>query len=280
MLEHPTMDKLAALRLTGMLHALEEQQRNPEYLNLSFEERLGLLVDSEVIARENRRLATRLKNARLRQTAAVEDVDFRHPRGLDRSVLLSLAACNWIRTHRNCLITGPTGVGKSFLACALGQKACREGFSVRYMRLSRLLGELTTGRIEGTYNERLREIARLDLLVIDDWGVTPLTDDSRRDLLEIMEDRYDARSTLITSQLPVEHWHEYLGDPTIADAILDRLVHNAHRLALAGESMRRTRAHADDCRTSTSGGATPEVHLDTPSGAEKEEVQKQSNPTI
>lgn len=245
MLEHPTLEKLASLKLTGMLGALQEQRSNPEYQHLSFEERLGLLVDREAIERENRRLAARLKGARLRQSAAIEDVDFRHSRGLDRSVVLSLAACNWLRTRRNCLITGPTGVGKSFLACALGHRACREGFTVRYTRMPRLLGELIAGRVDGSYNDRLYQLARLNLLVIDDWGVAPLTDENRRDLLEILDDRYDSSSTLVTSQLPVERWHEYLGDPTLADAILDRLVHNAHTLALTGESMRRIQAQQD-----------------------------------
>jgi len=242
MLKHPTLEKLHALSLTGMLRALQEQAESPEYAQLSFEERLGLLVDREVLERENRRLATRLKQARLRQTAVVEDIDFRHPRGLDRSVILALASCLWVNKRESCLITGPTGVGKSYLACALGQKACREGYTVQYARTGRLLQELAASRSDGTYSRRLTALARLDLLVLDDWGVTPLTSENRRDLLEILDDRYDRRSTLVTSQLPVEHWHEYLGDPTLADAILDRLVHNAHRIALTGESMRKQRS--------------------------------------
>jgi DNA replication protein DnaC len=260
MLEHPTLEKLSALRLTGMLAALKEQMNLPEYQHLSFEERLGLLVDREAQNRQNRQTALRMKRARLRQDASVEDIDFRHPRGLDRSVALSLATCQWLKNRRNCLITGPTGVGKTFLACALAQKACREGFSARYVRVSRLLGELAAARLEGVYPERLRAIAAVDLLVLDDWGVTPLTDDSRRDLLEILEDRYDTRSTLVTSQIPVDRWHDYLGDPTIADAILDRLVHNAHRIALCGESMRRLRAAAPKepgCSTSVQDAQDP-----------------------
>jgi DNA replication protein DnaC len=246
-LEHPTLDKLTALRLTGMLAALQEQMSLREYQHLSFEERLGLLVDREIADRDNRRLANRLKQARLRQNnAAIEDVDFRQPRGLDRSVVLALATCDWLRKRRNCLITGPTGVGKSFLACALGNKACREGFTVRYVRMHRMLGELMAARLDGSYHYRLKEIAKLDLLVIDDWAVAPLVDDNRRDLLEILEDRYDTKSTLVTSQLPVDRWHEYLADPTIADAILDRLVHNSHRVALTGDSMRRLRADVPD----------------------------------
>lgn len=249
MLEHPTLEKLTALRLTGMLAALKEQMSNPEYQRLSFEERLGLLVDSETLQRQNRQLALRMKRATLRQDAAVEDIDFRHPRGLDRSVVLSLASCQWVRSRRNCLITGPTGVGKTYLACALAQKACREGFSARYVRVGRLLGELAAARLEGVYMARLRAIASVDLLVMDDWGVAPLTDESRRDLLEILEDRYDTKSTLVTSQIPVDRWHEYLADPTIADAILDRLVHNTHRIALSGDSMRRRKAAASSQET-------------------------------
>ena len=244
MLEHPTLDKLADLKLTGMLQALHEQRQMSEYGELSFEERLGLLVDREVLLRQNRQVGARMKKAGLRQEAAVEDIDFRHPRGLDRSVILSLSTCQWVRNRRNCLITGPTGVGKTYLACALAQKSCREGFSSRYVRVSRLLGDFTAARLDGSYMQKLRALAQVDLLVLDDWGVTPLTDDNRRDLLEILDDRYDRRSTLVTSQFPVDGWHAYLADPTLADAILDRLVHNAHQLALSGESMRRVKAAA------------------------------------
>lgn len=241
MLTHPTLEKLRALNLVGMLRALQEQLQLPEYAHLSFEERLGLLVDREVTERQNRRLATRLKQARLRQTAVVEDLDFRHPRGLDRSLLLALASCLWVNKRENCLITGPTGVGKTYVACALAQKACREGYTVQYARASRLLQELVVARVDGSYSKRLTGLARVELLVLDDWGLAPLTPENRRDLLEILDDRYDRRSTLVTSQLPLEHWHEYLGDPTLADAILDRLVHNAHKIALTGESMRKQR---------------------------------------
>lgn len=254
MLEHPTQGKLLALKLTGMRDALLEQSQLSEYQALSFEERLGLLVDREVEVRKNRLLASRMKKAGLRQEACVEDIDFRHPRHLDRSVVLSLASCQWITQRRNCLITGPTGAGKTYLGCALAQKACREGFTARYGRLSRMLGELAAARLDGSYLERLRTLSQIDLLVLDDWGVTPLSDEGRRDLLEILDDRYDRKSTLVTSQLPVDRWHESLADPTLADAILDRLVHNAHRLELSGESMRRVKAEALERNVTNAGG--------------------------
>jgi DNA replication protein DnaC len=239
MLNHPTLEKLAALKLGGMLKALEEQMQMSEATALSFEERLGLLVDREWIERENRRLSGRLAKARLRQAAALEDVDWRTPRGLDKSVVLALGSCQWIAQHQNCLITGPTGVGKSWLACALGHKACREGYSVLYLRLTRLWRELAVARGDGRYLKLLAGLSRMDLIILDDLGTEALGEAERHDLLEILEDRYERRSTLVTSQLPVGHWHQTIGDPTLADAILDRLVHNAHKLALKGESMRK-----------------------------------------
>ena len=246
MLTHPTLAKLEALRLFGMLRALNDQLQTPGCASLTFEERLGLLVDREATHRENQRLAARLKRARLRQAAAVEDVDFRHPRGLDRAQFMSLCSGDWIKNRDNLLITGPTGVGKTYLACALAQKACREGYTAHYSRTGRLLGELVLARADGTYPRRLTALGRLDLLVLDDWGLTPLTDEGRRDLLELLDDRYDRRATLVASQLPVETWHASLGDPTLADAILDRLVHNAYRLALHGESLRKRRAQSPE----------------------------------
>jgi DNA replication protein DnaC len=242
MLSHPTLDRLHALQLRGMARAFEEQMQMPECAELSFTERLGLLVDREAADRESRRLARRLKEAKLRQEAAIEDLDFRIPRGLDKRLVLSLANCGWIDQHLNVLITGPTGIGKSYLACALAHKACRDGYTVLYHRLPRLLGELALARGDGRYPQLLARLGKARLLVLDDWGLEPLTDIHRRDLLEILEDRYDRRSTLVTSQLQVKHWHDALGDPTLADAILDRLVHNAHRIELDGESIRKHRA--------------------------------------
>jgi len=239
MLNHPTLEKPHTLRLSGMLKALEEQMQMPDSAALGFEERLGLLADRELTERENRRLATRLRKARFRQTATVEDIDWRHRRGLDKSLMLSLSNCRWIREHRNCLITGPTGVGKSYLACALGQKACREDYTVLYFRLPRLWRELAIARGDGRYQKMLAGFAKTDLLILDDWGMARLNEEQRHDLLEILEDRYDRRSTLVTGQLPVGHWHEVIGDPTLADAILDRLIHNAYKIALKGESMRK-----------------------------------------
>lgn len=239
MLKHPTIDKLYELRLFGMAKALEEQDGSPQYESLDFLDRLALLVDRESAQRDSTRLRLRLKQAKLRLTATVEDVDFRHPRGLDKSLVLTLAGCRWIREHHNVIITGPTGVGKSYLACALAHKACREGFRALYLRAPRLFDDLALAKADGRYRRVLAAYARLDLLVIDDWGLASLTEEQRRDVLEILEDRHDLRSTLIASQLPIEKWHKVIGDPTLGDAILDRLVHNAHKLALKGDSLRK-----------------------------------------
>jgi DNA replication protein DnaC len=241
MLTHPTMEKLNTLKLTGMVKALVEQQQMVEVDSLGFEERLGLLIDREATERENRKLATRLKKAKLRQSASIEDLDFRRSRGMDKALILSLAACAWIAKGINVLICGPTGVGKSYLACALAHKACLEGYTVLYLRLPRLFEELRLAKADGRYGKLMLNYAKTDLLVLDDWGLTPMTDPQRRDLLELMEDRYGLKSTIITSQLPVTAWHEAIGDPTLADAILDRIVHNAHKIEMKGESMRRSR---------------------------------------
>lgn len=245
MLRHPTLDKLNALRLAGMTKALEEQLALPDIDTLSFEDRLGLMVDRELTERDNRRLTTRLRKAKLRHRAAIEDIDYRHPRALDKALLTQLATGTWLREHLNVLITGPTGIGKSWLACALAHKACRDGFSAHYLRLPRFLRELTVARGDGSYPKLLASLAKTDLVVLDDFGTGQLTDEHRRDLLELLEDRYALRSTLVTSQFPVERWHDLIGDPTLADAILDRLVHNAYKLNLTGDSMRKKHRSID-----------------------------------
>lgn len=242
MLNHPTYERLIALGLTDMAKALEEQRRQPDIAALGFEERLGLMIDREAIERENKRLTTRLKFASLRQSAVIEDIDLRAVRGLDRALFQKLAAGDWIARHHNLLICGPTGVGKSWIACALGHKACRDGRAVLYQRVPRLFEALALARGDGRHARLLKNLARVQLLILDDWGLAPLAPDQRRDLLEIMDDRHGRAATIITSQLPVEAWHAAIGDPTLADAILDRLVHNAHRLILKGESMRKAAA--------------------------------------
>ena len=239
MLTHPLLDKLEILGFYGMLKALQEQMQMPDIEKLTFEERLGLLIDREMTERDNRRLKTRLRKAKLRQNASVEDVDFRHPRKLDKTLFMQLAECRWLKEHHNLLILGPTGVGKTYLACALAQKACRQGYSALYLRLPRLLYDLSIAKADGRYDKLLTAIGRADLLVLDDWGLDKFVKEQRHDLLEILEDRHGRRSTLVTSQLPVKHWHEIIADPTIADAILDRLVHNAYKLELTGDSMRK-----------------------------------------
>ena len=242
MLKHPTLDKLQALKLTGMVAALTDQMAMPDIDELAFEERLGLLVDREITERENRRLTSRLRRARLRHNAALEDIDYRYPRGLDKGLIQSLASCQWAKEHLNILITGPTGVGKTWLACALAQKACREGYTAQYIRLGRLLRELMIAKGDGRYPKLLAGLAKVDVLLLDDWGLTKLNAENRRDLLEVLEDRHGSRSTVATSQLPIDEWHAVIGDPTLADAILDRLVHTAYKINLRGESMRKRQA--------------------------------------
>lgn len=240
MMIQQTLEQLHALRLRGMAAALDEQLTQPALVQeLGFDERLALLVQRELTERDDRRLQRLLQEARFRLGAAVEDIDFRAPRGLDRSLLTRLGSADWVRQHQVVLIIGPTGVGKTFLACALGQAACRHGLSARYFRLGRLLQELALARADGSYAKLLQKLARTELLLLDDWGLAPLSDPERRDLLEVLEDRHGRRATLVTSQLPLEHWHEYIGSPTLADAILDRLVHHAHQLSLKGGSMRK-----------------------------------------
>ncbi|MGH8528062.1 MAG: IS21-like element helper ATPase IstB [Gammaproteobacteria bacterium] len=239
MMLQQTIERLHELRLVGMAAALEEQLRLPAAQELSFEDRLTLLVERELTVRQDRRLTRLLQLAKLHLSAAVEDLDFRKPRGLDRSLVIRLASCTWVSAQEVVLISGATGTGKSYLACALAHSACRRGLSTRYYRFSRLLGELALARADGSYPKVLEKLARTQLLVLDDFGLTPLSDSERRDLLEVLEDRYNRRATLVTSQLPFDHWHSVVGDSTFADAILDRLIHQAHRITLKGGSMRR-----------------------------------------
>jgi len=246
MLNHPTYEKLRSMKLLGMAQALEEQTSQAIYASLSFEERLGLLVDRESIYRDNRQLGIRLGKAKLRQNAAFEDINFKKPRGLDRSLVLALGAGDWIRQHNNCLITGKTGAGKSFLACAIANKICRDGSHVAYARVPTLFSDLSMAKADGSYRRRLLALARVDLLVLDDWGLYPMTAEQSRDFLEILDDRYDRRSTMVVSQTPVDLWHAMIPDPTVADAALDRLVHNAYRIALTGPSMRKENAMQEE----------------------------------
>ena len=244
MLIQQTLDKLDQMSLGGMAAALREQMEQSQYLELPFEDRLGLLVDREASWRENRRLTTRLKAARLRHPATVEDIDFRAPRGLDRSVILSLAQAGWVGAHHNLLISGATGCGKSFIACALAHAAIRQGHTALYVRTPRLLDDLAITRGDGRYHTLLGQLNRAAILVLDDFLLSPATVAQARDLLEVIEDRSQLRSTMVVSQLPVEMWHGALADPTLADAILDRLVHNAYRITLKGPSMRRREPEA------------------------------------
>jgi len=239
-LNEPTMDKLMALRLNALAAAWTEQQRSPESNSLCFDERLGLLVDAEWLDRQNKRLGRVLREAKLRLGhACIEDIDYPARRQLDRALVRQLATCTWVEQHHNVVITGPTGVGKTYLACALAQQACRKGYRALYRRVPRLFDELALARADGTYPRLLTRLARIDVLVLDDWGLAPLADLQRRDLLEIIDDRHGNRSTILSSQIPVGKWHDHLGDPTIADAICDRLLHNAHPLVLQGPSRRK-----------------------------------------
>ena len=241
MLTEPTMNKLHALHLGAMASAWATQREDPKMNEIDFDGRFGMLVDAEHLARDNKRVARALREAKLRMTnACIEDIDHTPKRELDRALVRQLGTCAWIGSHANVIITGATGTGKSYLACALAQRACRSGYRASYRRLPRLIEELALAHADGTYTRLLGRLAKVDVLVLDDWGIAPLREQERRDLLEIFDDRHGARSTIITSQLPVETWHDYLGDPTIADALLDRVVHTAHRLKLKGPSKRKT----------------------------------------
>jgi DNA replication protein DnaC len=242
MLTHPTLDSLVQLGLHGMAQGFQDLERQSEAAALPHSDWLAILLEREVTLRRQKRFESRARAAGLRHLASVEDVDYRAARGLNRALFLKLAGCDWIRARHSLLLTGPCGVGKSWLACALGQKACREDFSVAYHRAPRLFAALALARGDGRYPKLLKALARVDLLILDDWGPEKLDDERRRDLLEIVEDRYERRSTLVTSQVPIDRWYEIIGNPTIADAILDRLVHNAYRIELSGESLRRRRA--------------------------------------
>ena len=251
MLIHQTLERLRELRLVGMAQALEEQLRRSDLDSLPFEDRLGLLLERELTERDDRRLARLLQVAKLHMPACVEDLDLKTARGLDRSLVLRLGTAQWIREHDNVLIVGATGTGKSYLACALGHSACRAGLSTRYFRFSRLLGALALARADGSYPKLLERLAKAQLLILDDFGLAGLNDTERADLLEVLDDRYAKRATLVTSQLPFDHWHDVLGDATFADAILDRLINNAYRITLKGPSMRRKKAKpsSDEAQT-------------------------------
>jgi DNA replication protein DnaC len=246
-LTQPTLEKMEALKLYAMAEAWLEQQKNAELGKLSFDERLGLLVDAESLARENARMARFLKEAKLRlSNACIEDIDYAARRELDKSLVRQLAACRWAQEKQNIVITGATGTGKTYVACALAQQACRKGYRALYRRAPRLFEELALAHADGSYVRLLEKLARIDVLVLDDWALTPPKEQERRDLLELLEDRYSLRSTVIASQLPTAKWHDYVGDPTVADAICDRILHNAHRILLKGPSRRKQSAGSQE----------------------------------
>ena len=249
MLIHPTIDKLNSMRLTGMAKGFRAQLESPEIHNLSFEDRLALIVDMEFMERERRQLTTRLKSANMRQNAVLEDLDTKAGRGIDRSLLASLSTCQWVKKHYNLLLTGATGTGKTWLSCALAHTACRLGITAVYHRLPTLMQDLDLARHDGRYKKVMRSLAKAELLILDDWGIAPMSSEQLRDLLEIIDERYHKSSTLITSQLPIANWHEALNDPTMADAILDRVRHNAYKIDLEGDSMRKIRSKIDATET-------------------------------
>mgnify|MGYP005672134549 FL=1 len=255
MLLEQTKEKLCDMKLRGMLRAFEDWQERGDH-EVDPTDLLGLLVDAEWTERENRRLTSRRRQARFPEVAVVEDIDYRHSRGLNKSKMRELITCRWVAARQNTIITGPTGIGKTYLPCALGEKACRDGYRVLYTRAPRLFGDLYQAKVDGSYRRLLQKIAKTQLLIIDDLGCAPLESDQRQDLREILEDRYSVSSTLITSQLAPKHWHSFIGDETTADAICDRLVHNAHRLELDGESMRKKRGMNTGDSGAAEGGAS------------------------
>jgi DNA replication protein DnaC len=241
MLNQPTIEKLQTMKLYGMAEAFREQIDTAGSSQLTFDERFGLLVDRQWTWKEGRALTRRLQLAKFKEHGVIEDIDYQHPRGLDRKLMRTLATSEWVRLHHNILLTGPTGIGKSWLGCALAHKACRDGFFALHKRITELFRELAVARADGSFGQFLMKLARIDVLVLDDFAMAPLKEPERRDFLEICDDRYQRRSTILTSQVPVKHWHEQVGDPTLADSIMDRLIHNAYRIELDGESIRKTR---------------------------------------
>ncbi|MCH9671685.1 MAG: IS21-like element helper ATPase IstB [Gammaproteobacteria bacterium] len=252
MLNQQTLEKMNAMKLHAMADALNEQVSSRAFASLTFEERMGLLVDTEFTARENRKLTRRLRAAKMRYSASVENIDFDAPRQLKRQHFLSLAGCAWVGERHNLIVCGPTGIGKSYICCALVERACRRDFTAFYIRAPRLLHELAVARVDGSYPRVLARLAKFDLLAIDDWLIAPLNDAERRDVMEVIEERAERASTLVATQLPIEDWHGSIGDPNHADAICDRLLHNAHRIDLKGPSMRNTRTAPDTASTEQS----------------------------
>jgi DNA replication protein DnaC len=241
MLNQPTLDKLQTMKLHGMADAFRAQLETTQSSSLAFEERFAMLVDQQWLWKENRALARRLRSARLKEKGVVEDIDYQHPRGLDRKLIRTLATSDWVRRHQHILLLGPTGIGKTWLACALAQKACRDGFTILHRRAAELFRDLAVAHVDGSFGRLLTRLSRIDILVLDDFAMAPLKDSERRDFLEICDDRYQRRSLILTSQMPLAHWHEQIGDVSVAGSILDRVVHNAYRLELNGESMRKQR---------------------------------------